>query len=90
MHTSGSCFVFPHLLRLVFLVVVSNIMIAYTLNKNIAIEQIAKDLQKLLNNKSPEELSNKVLIIKLEDVNNYSGDSLLAKITYDPNLSHPI
>lgn len=65
-------------------------MLYYTLNKNISLEQIGNDLQRLLNNKSQQELSNKVLIIKLEDITNYSGDSLLPKITYNPDLSHPI
>ena len=65
-------------------------MLYYTLNKNIGLEQIGNDLQRLLSNKSVEELSNKVLVIKLEDIKNYSGDSLIPKITYDPDLSHPI
>lgn len=72
------------------MVVVSHHMLYYTLNKNISLEQIGNDLQRLLSNKSVEELSNKVLVIKLEDIKNYSGDNPIPKITYDPDLSHPI
>ena len=55
-------------------------MICYKLDKNISIDQIAKDIQKLL--KTQQNLESKVLIIKCENIINYTGDSPLPKLTY--------
>lgn len=57
-------------------------MIYYTLNKTIPIEKLAQDLQKLVSQIPPEQLPDKVLVIRIDNISNYAGDSPLPKITY--------
>ncbi len=61
-------------------------MIYYTLNNNeIDGNKILSQIQKLINKYSKEELGSKVLVIKLEDIILYNGDSLLKKLEYKPD-----
>jgi len=55
-------------------------MISYKLDKSISIDQIAKDIQKLL--KAQKNLESKVLVIKCENIINYTGDNPIPKISY--------
>jgi hypothetical protein len=55
-------------------------MISYKLDKSISIDQIAKDIQKLL--KAQQNLESKVLVIKCENIINHTGDNPIPKITY--------
>ena len=75
---------------MVFLVVVSNIMLYYSLNKPVALENILNDLAKVFSKIPQDALVNKVLVIKLESISEHSGDSLLPKLEYSSELSHPI
>lgn len=61
-------------------------MISYVLNKNIDGNKILSDIVKLVNTYSQDELVNKVLVVKVESIVEYNGDSLLPKLT----LSQPI
>ncbi len=58
-------------------------MIYYNLHNNISGERILKDIQKLIASKQPEVLKQCVLVIKLQEIVDYSGDPLLPKITYE-------
>ncbi len=60
-------------------------MIYYTLSNNIDGNKLISQIQKLINKYQPHELSTKVLVIKVENVHDHSGDSPIPKITYDPN-----
>jgi hypothetical protein len=73
-------FVLPNVIRLPRLLIVSENMICYKLDKNLSIDKIAQDIQKLL--KAQQNLESKVLVIKCENIINYTGDSLLPKLTY--------
>jgi ADP-dependent phosphofructokinase/glucokinase len=57
-------------------------MIYYTLNTNIDGNKILGDIQKLVNKFPQSELINKVLVIKLENINDHNGDSPLLKLEY--------
>ena len=58
-------------------------MIYYAVNKDLDGNKIIKDIGVLISKYSPTELSNKVLVVKLENVNDYIGDSFLPKLTYN-------
>lgn len=60
-------------------------MLYYKLNKEIKLEKLIHDLQKLLNKQ--QNLESKVLVISIQNIINYAGDSLLPKITYEHNCS---
>lgn len=60
-------------------------MLAYTLDHNLDGHKILSDIQKLVSKESPETIKQKVLVISLNPISNYTGDSLLPKITYDPD-----
>lgn len=57
-------------------------MISYCLNKNITIENIAKDLDKLFSQIPQEELRDCLLKITVQKISHYAGDSPLPKIEY--------
>jgi hypothetical protein len=58
-------------------------MIYYAVNKNIDGAKLVNDIEKLFSKYSPDELRLKVLVIKLENINDHGGDSLLPKLTYE-------
>lgn len=58
-------------------------MIYYSLHNPISSEKLVNDLNKLLSKFSSEEISHKILVIKLMDITTYTGDSPLPKITYE-------
>lgn len=60
-------------------------MIVYNLNKNISAEKIINDINQLVSR--AENLPNKVLVIKLQDITDYSGDSLLPKLCFNPETN---
>lgn len=55
-------------------------MVCYKLDKNIQADKLIKDITRLIG--SEKNLENKVLIIKIEEIINYQGDSLLLKLPY--------
>ena len=68
------------------MVTVSEKMIYYTLNNNeIDGNKILSQIQKLINTYSKNELGSKVLVIKLENIIDHEGDSLLKKLEYKPD-----
>lgn len=58
-------------------------MICYNLQNNLNGERILQDIQKLIASKQPEVLKQHILVIKLQEFSDYSGDSPLPKITYE-------
>lgn len=57
-------------------------MIYYNLNKNLEGNKILQDIQKLINKYQQQELLNKVLVVKIENISDYIGDSPILKIEY--------
>lgn len=57
--------------------------LAYSLNKNISAEKIIKDIQNIVSKIPQDEITNSVLVVSLQKITNYAGDSLLPKITYE-------
>ncbi len=57
-------------------------MIYYTLDKNLVAEKIIKDIQKLLDTIHSQDLQNSCLVISIQKINDYAGDSPVPKITY--------
>lgn len=55
-------------------------MLYYSLNKQISAEKIIKDIVEIVNKQS--DLNNKVLVIRLQEVDHYAGDSPVPKIEY--------
>lgn len=55
-------------------------MIYYKLDKEIQVDKLVKDIQKLLSNQT--DLHNTVLVLSLQKIVDYAGDSLLPKIEY--------
>lgn len=55
-------------------------MIYYKLDKEISVEKLVKDIGALLSKQS--ELQSKVLIVSIQKISDYAGDSLIPKITY--------
>jgi hypothetical protein len=60
-------------------------MIYYTLNKNIVSEKLISDIQKLLDTIHSQDLQNSCLVISIQKINDYAGDSPVPKITYQGN-----
>lgn len=56
--------------------------IAYSLNKEIKVEKIIKDITKLCNTIPRNELDNSILVITIQKSNTYAADSPLPKIEY--------
>lgn len=57
--------------------------IAYSLNKNITLEKIGEGIEKLCQKFSQDELKNMALVISLQKISDYTGDSPIPKITYN-------
>lgn len=57
-------------------------MIYYNLNKNLEGNKILSDIQQLINQCQQNELSNKVLVVKIESISDYNGDSPILKLEY--------
>ena len=58
-------------------------MIYYNLNKDISLEKIGKDLHKLFSQIPKDELQHLTLVISLQKILDYAGDSPLSKINYE-------
>ena len=57
-------------------------MIYYKLDKQLSSEKIIKDIQNLINSESSTNLSNKILVVKIQSATDYNGDSPLPKLPY--------
>ena len=57
-------------------------MIYYNLNKNLDGNKILSDIQKLISQHQQNELSNKVLVVKIESISDYTMDSPILKLEY--------
>ena len=65
------------------MLIVSENMISYKLDKDLSIDKIAQDIQKLLKTQQTQQnLESKVLVIKCENIINHTGDNPIPKITY--------
>lgn len=56
-------------------------MVYYRLDKEISIEKLINDIKKLLN--QTPNLESKVLVLSIQKIVDYAGDSPMPKITYD-------
>lgn len=72
------------------MVVVSEFIlnISYSLNKDITLEKIGEGIEKLCRKISQDELKGMVLVISLQKIVDYAGDSLVPKIEYDESVSN--
>ena len=59
--------------------------LSYSLNKQISVEKIIKDISKLCGKISQDEINSTALVISLQKISDHAGDSLLPKIAYEPN-----
>lgn len=59
-------------------------MLCYSLNKPIALEKIVNDISKYIHSCMSQNVQDKVLVIKIENITNYAGDNPLPKIEYKP------
>lgn len=57
-------------------------MISYNLGKQLDANRIIQDITKLIGHQNPEVLKRCVLVIKLQEIADYEGDSPLPKIEY--------
>ena len=57
-------------------------MIYYNLNKDISLEKISQDLQKIFSKIPKDELQQHTLVISLQKIVDYAGDNPLPKINY--------
>jgi hypothetical protein len=57
-------------------------MIYYNLNKNLEGNKILSDIQKLISQCEQNELSNKVLVVRIETISDYTIDSPILKLEY--------
>ena len=55
-------------------------MIYYSLDKNLDGNRILEDIQKLLNKFDKKTLESSILVVKIQSVSEYKGDSLLPKL----------
>jgi hypothetical protein len=78
----GMLVLYLYVVCLIMFVHVSSNTINYSLNKNITIENIVKDLNKLFSQFTQEELRDSLLKITIQKINCYAGDSPLPKIEY--------
>ena len=64
-------------------------MIYYSLDRPDSLDanRIISDISKLLQTTSSQTLQESILVIKLQKITNYSGDSPLPKITYQGECS---
>lgn len=56
--------------------------LAYSLNHEVAVEKVVSDIRKLCGKISQDELKDSVLVISLQKILDYTGDSPIPKITY--------
>ena len=56
--------------------------LAYSLNHEVAVEKVVSDIRNLCGKISQDELKHSVLVISLQKILDYTGDSLIPKITY--------
>lgn len=59
--------------------------LSYSLNKQVSAEKIIQDISRLCGKIPKEEIHNTILVISLQKISDHAGDSLLPKITYEPN-----
>lgn len=57
--------------------------LAYSLSQNVSIEKVIKDISKLCGKISQDELKTMSLVISLQKIVDYAGDSPIPKITYE-------
>lgn len=57
-------------------------MISYNLGKQLDANRIIKDINNLIGSQNPEVIKRCVLVIKLQEIVDYEGDSPLPKIEY--------
>lgn len=57
-------------------------MIYYKLDKQISLEKIAFDLNRIISRKTQQELQDSVLVLSIQKISDYAGDSLVPKIEY--------
>lgn len=59
-------------------------MLYYRLNKNLEAEKLIRDIQKLIQQQSSGDNSNKVLVVSISEIIDYSGDNPIPKLEYKP------
>lgn len=57
-------------------------MLYYNLNKEISTEKLIQDIRNIINTGTNNDLSNYCLVVSLQKINDYAGDSPVPKITY--------
>lgn len=57
-------------------------MLYYNLSQEVRGENVISDIKKLISNGNYHNLSDYCLVISLQKITDYAGDSLLPKITY--------
>ena len=55
-------------------------MLCYSLNKQVSMEKIFRDISNIVSKQG--DLNNKILIIQIQEVSHYAGDSPMPKIEY--------
>lgn len=60
-------------------------MLYYKLDKNINGQKLLEDINKLLEKNLSIPGENKILVVSIKTIEEYSGDSLLPKLTYEKN-----
>lgn len=55
-------------------------MLFYSLNKQVSMEKIFRDISNIVSTQA--DLNNKILVIQIQEVSHYAGDSPLPKIEY--------
>lgn len=55
-------------------------MIYYKLDKEVSVEKLIKDINVLLSNQT--DIQSKILVVSIQKISDYAGDSLIPKITY--------
>jgi hypothetical protein len=61
--------------------------ISYTLNKNIEVDKLVKDVTKLIASVPQNDVNNHVLVISVHKICDYESDSLIPKISFDPSCT---
>lgn len=59
-------------------------MLYYRLNKNLEAEKLIRDIQKLIQQQSSGDNSNKVLVVSISEIIDHSGDNPILKLEYKP------
>ena len=70
------------------MLIVSENMIYYSLDKNLDGNRILEDIQRLLNKFDKKTLESSVLVVKIQQVSDYKGDSLLPKLSHTSNKNN--